>query len=142
RVICVKGSGWDLDTIEPDGHPAVRMKALEELRGLPRLSDEDMVNVLRTQMLDAAGPTPSVETLLHAFLPHAFIDHSHADAILSLTNQPDGAERIREALGNDVVIVPYVMPGFTLAKLAATMFEQKPAARGMVLLKHGLFTFA
>ena len=142
EALCVKGSGWDLDSIEPPGFPALDLAWLRRLRKLEALSDEEMVNQLRTHLFDAGAPNPSVETLLHAFLPHAFIDHTHADAILALTNQPDGAERIREALGNDVVIVPYVMPGFTLAKLAATMFEQKPAARGMVLLKHGLFTFA
>src|SRR6266436_6337880 len=92
--------------------------------------------------LDAKAPNPSVETLLHAFLPHTFIDHTHADAVLALTNQPDGAGLIREALGDRVVVVPYVMPGFRLAKLAAEMFEGKPDAEGMVLLKHGLFTFA
>src|SRR5581483_9923263 len=95
RVLCVKGSGWDLGSIEPEGHPAVRLEALERLRELPALSDEDMVNALRTQMLDASGPTPSVETLLHAFLPHAFIDHTHADAVLSIANQPDGERRVR-----------------------------------------------
>src|SRR2546421_1806808 len=83
----------------------------------------------------------SVETLLHAFLHHSFIDQSHADAVLALTNQPDGARLIREALGDRVVVVPYVMPGFRLAKLAAEMFEGKPDAEAMVLLKHGLFTF-
>src|SRR5918912_2636947 len=101
-----------------------------------------MVNQLRTHLFDASAPNPSVETLLHAFLPHVFIDHTHADAILALTNQPDGAQLIRQALGRSVVIVPYVMPGFRLAKLAAEMFEGTPAAHGMVLLKHGLFTFA
>ena len=101
-----------------------------------------MVNQLRTHLFDATAPNPSVETLLHAFLPHTFIDHTHADAILALTNQPDGAELIRQALGASVVVVPYVMPGFRLAKLAAEMFEGAPDAHGMVLLKHGLFTFA
>src|SRR5438045_5283612 len=101
-----------------------------------------MVKQLRTHLFDASAPNPSVETLLHAFLPHTFIDHTHADAILALTDQPDGARLIREALGDRMVVVPYVMPGFRLAKLAAEMFEGKPDADGMVLLKHGLFSFA
>src|SRR5205823_4653315 len=142
EALFVKGSGWDLDAIEPPGLPAVDLAHLRKLRALGELSDEEMVNQLRTHLFDASAPNPSVETLLHAFLPHTFIDHTHADAILALTNQPDGAELIGKALGKDVVIVPYVMPGFRLAKLAAEMFEGMPAANGMVLLKHGLFTFA
>ena len=142
EALCVKGSGWDLDSIEPQGFPAIDLSWLRRLRKLEALSDEEMVNQLRTHLFDAAAPNPSVETLLHAFLPHTFIDHTHADAILALTNQPDGARLIREALGDRVVVVPYVMPGFRLAKLAAEMFEGKPDADGMVLLKHGLFTFA
>src|SRR3954469_19984564 len=142
EALCVKGSGWDLDSIEPPGFPALDLGWLRRLRKLGALSDEEMVNQLRTHLFDASAPNPSVETLLHAFLPHTFIDHTHADAILALTNQPDGAELIRQALGASVVVVPYFMPGFRLAKLAAEMFEGMPDARGMVLLKHGLFTFA
>jgi len=141
RVICVKGSGWDLDTIEPSGHPAVRMEALEPLRALSSLSDEEMVNVLRTNMLDCSGPTPSVETLLHAFLPHAFIDHTHADAVLSITNRPDGEKRVRAWAGDRLGIVPYIMPGFALAKLAAEIYERNSQVEGLILLKHGIFTF-
>ena len=142
EALCVKGSGWDLDSIEPPGFPALDLAWLRRLRKLEALSDEEMVNQLRTHLFDASAPNPSVETLLHAFLPHAFIDHTHADAILALTNQPDGANMIEKALGDRLVVVPYVMPGFRLAKLAAEMFEGKPDAEGMVLLKHGLFTFA
>ncbi|HKC59182.1 MAG TPA: bifunctional aldolase/short-chain dehydrogenase [Myxococcales bacterium] len=142
EALCVKGSGWDLDSIEPPGFPALDLAWLRRLRKLETLSDEEMVNQLRTHLFDASAPNPSVETLLHAFLPHVFIDHTHADAILALTNQPDGAKLTREALGSEVVVVPYVMPGFRLAKLAAEMFEGMPGASGMVLLKHGLFTFA
>ena len=141
EALCIKGSGWDLDSIEPQGFPAIDLGWLRRLRKLEALSDEEMVNQLRTHLLDAKAPNPSVETLLHAFLPHTFIDHTHADAVLALTNQPDGARLIREALGDRVVVVPYVMPGFRLAKLAAEMFEGKPDAEAMVLLKHGLFTF-
>src|SRR5262249_23714849 len=141
RVICIKGSGWDLATIEPAGHPAVKMEPLERLRALARLSDEDMVNALRTNMLDAAGPTPSVETLLHAFLPHRFIDHTHADAVLSITNQPDAEKQARAWVGKRLGVVPYIMPGFALAKLAAEIYKRDPSVEGLVLVKHGIFTF-
>src|SRR5438132_9923403 len=140
--LCIKGSGWDLDSIEPQGFPAIDLGWLRRLRKLEALSDEEMVNQLRTHLFAATAPNPSVETLLHAFLPHTFIDHTHADAILALTNQPDGAELVRQALGASVVVVPYVMPGFRLAKLAAEMFEGMPDAHAIVLLTHGLFTFA
>ena len=141
-AICVKGSGWDLDSIEPAGLPAMRLEPLRALRRLDGLSDEEMVNQQRTNLFDSTSPNPSVETLLHAFLPHKFIDHTHADAILALTNQPDGEKIVREALGDKVAIVPYVMPGFALAKLAAEVFERDPRVEAMVLLKHGFFTFA
>ncbi len=141
EAICVKGSGWDLDSIEPRGLPAMHLAGLRRLRGLRGLSDEEMVNQQRTHLFDSTSPNPSVETLLHAFLPHRFIDHTHADAILALTNQPDGERLVREVLGDDVILVPYVMPGFALAKLAGDLFDARPNARGMVLLKHGLFSF-
>ena len=89
-VLCVKGSGWDMGTIEAPGLPAVRLNPLRELQGLQALSDEDMVNVQRANLLDSKSPNPSVETLLHAFLPHKFIDHTHSNAVLALTDQPDG----------------------------------------------------
>jgi rhamnose utilization protein RhaD (predicted bifunctional aldolase and dehydrogenase) len=140
-VLCVKGSGWDLDTLEPRGLPAVRMDSLVRLRERDALSDEDMVNAQRTRLLDASAPNPSVETLLHAFLPATFIDHSHADAVLALANQPNSAELCREVFGDTLAIVPYVMPGFALAKLAAEVAAAHPSAHGLVLLNHGLFTY-
>ncbi|TMA77978.1 MAG: bifunctional aldolase/short-chain dehydrogenase, partial [Deltaproteobacteria bacterium] len=144
EALFVKGSGWDLDTIEPPGLPAVDLAHLRRLRGLAELSDEEMVNQLRTHLFDAGAPNPSVETLLHAFLPHRFIDHTHADIALVLTNQPpDECEAmVRDAFGPRWAVVPYVMPGFALAKLAAEVFERDPAVEGLVLLNHGLFTFA
>src|SRR5476651_1074492 len=93
EVICIKGSGWDMGNIEPAGMPAVRLEPLRKLRQLEKLSDEDMVNFQRINLLDSGSPNPSVETLLHAFLPHKFIDHTHATAVLSLADQPDAAER-------------------------------------------------
>lgn len=140
-VLCVKGSGWDLDTLEPRGLPAVRLDSLARLRERDALSDEDMVNAQRTRLLDASAPNPSVETLLHAFLPATFIDHSHADAVLAIANQPDSAELCREVFGDTLAIVPYVMPGFALAKLAADVAAAHPQAEGLVLLNHGLFTY-
>ncbi|HEX2676888.1 MAG TPA: class II aldolase/adducin family protein, partial [Polyangiales bacterium] len=140
-VLCVKGSGADLSNVEPEGLPAVRLLPLLALRKLAKLSDEDMVNAQRTRMLDASGPNPSVETLLHAFLPHKFIDHSHADAILSLVDQPEGEKICRERYGDRFGIVPYIMPGFALAKSAAEIYERDPEVEGLLLLQHGLFTF-
>src|SRR5437762_12871391 len=103
-----------------------------------------MVNQLRTHLFDAGAPNPSVETLLHAFLPNRINDHTHADVALVVTNQPRGetAAMVREAFGPRWAIVPYVMPGFALAKLAAEVYERDPSAEGLVLMNHGLFTFA
>jgi rhamnose utilization protein RhaD (predicted bifunctional aldolase and dehydrogenase)/NAD(P)-dependent dehydrogenase (short-subunit alcohol dehydrogenase family) len=140
-VLCVKGSGWDLGEIEPAGLPAVRLDTLAALRRLAALSDEDMVNAQRTRLLDASAPNPSVETLLHAFLPAKYIDHSHADAILALVDQPEAAAICEEVFGARLALVPYVMPGFALAKLAAEIAEQHPEAEGLLLLQHGLFTW-
>ena len=140
-VLYVKGSGWDLDTLEPPGLPGVLLDHLQKLRSLDRLSDEEMVNEQRTHLLDASSPNPSVETLLHAFLPHKFIDHSHADASLIIANQP-GAEKIcQEIYGDRIGIVSYIMPGFALAKASAKMYEKNPHVEGLMLINHGLFTF-
>lgn len=141
EVIYMKGSGWDLSTIEPAGHPAIELAKLTQLRKLDKLSDEEMVNQLRIHLLDSSSPNPSVETLLHAFLPHKFIDHTHADAVLAITNQVDGEQKVRDWAQTKLGIVPYIMPGFALAKLAATMYEKNPEVEGLVLLKHGIFTF-
>ena len=140
-VICVKGSGWDLAAIEPPGLPAMRMEPLQEVRKRNTLSDEDMVTFQRSNLLDPASPNPSVEALLHAFLPYKFIDHSHAIAILSLTNQDHGEEICKTLYGDRIAIVPYVMPGFDLARLTADISEKNPDVEGLVLIKHGLFTF-
>ena len=144
-VIHVKGSGWDLATIEPPGHPAVRMAALQHLLDLPAMTDEQMVNEMRLALLDAGAPTPSVETLLHAALPARFIDHTHADAILAIADQVEGASICREVFGERLLWVPYVMPGFGLAKACKKAWESALAADRsptvMVLERHGIFTF-
>ncbi len=140
-VLCVKGSGWDMAEIEPAGLPAVRLAPIVELRDLAKLSDEDMVNIQRCNLLDASAPNPSVETLLHAFLPHKFIDHTHAIAVLAVSDQPNGNDLCRELYGKRMGHVPYIMPGFLLAKRAAEVFEQDPSVEGLILEKHGIFTF-
>jgi rhamnose utilization protein RhaD (predicted bifunctional aldolase and dehydrogenase)/NAD(P)-dependent dehydrogenase (short-subunit alcohol dehydrogenase family) len=141
EVLCVKGSGWDLGDIEPEGLPAVRMAQLSAVRGRDTLSDEDMVAFQRSNLIDPASPNPSVETLLHAYLPHKFVDHSHSTAILSLVDQADGAALARAVYGDRVAIVPYVMAGFQLAKATADAYDANPDVEAIVLLKHGLFTF-
>lgn len=141
EVLCVKGSGWDLSVIEPPGHPAVRLEPLRRLRSLDALSDEAMVNAQRQNLLDVSAPNPSVETLLHAFMPDKFIDHTHSSAILALANQPNATDLFADLFGDRVACAPYVMPGFALAKLAADIRDRHPKAEGVVLLKHGMFSF-
>lgn len=143
-VLYVKGSGWDLETIQEAGFTPVRLDYLVGLSRLERLSDTDMVNELLAQRLDAAAPAPSVEAILHAILPFRYVDHTHADAVLSLTNTADGRKRIEDLYGEDAVIVPYVMPGFDLAKLCAREYPRQSHARtrGMILMNHGVFSFA
>ena len=141
KVLCVKGSGWDLGDIEPPGLPACRLEPLLELRRLNSLSDEAMVSAQRTSLMDPAAPNPSVEALLHAWVSPRFVDHSHSNAILALADQSDGEARCRDLFGDRLSIAPYCMPGFALAQLAANTFDARPDAEGMVLLKHGLFTW-
>jgi rhamnose utilization protein RhaD (predicted bifunctional aldolase and dehydrogenase) len=126
-VLCVKGSGWDMGAIEPAGLPAVRLTPLLKLRARKTLSDEEMVRLQRANLIDPAAPNPSVETLLHAFIPHKFIDHTHSTAVLALTDQPDGEALCREVYGARVGYVPYLMPGFGLAKAAAEVFDADPS---------------
>ncbi len=142
RALFVKGSGWDLDTLEPPGLPGVKLDPLLKLRNLKSLSDEDMVNEQRINLLNASSPNPSVETLLHAFLPHKFIDHSHADSSLVIANQPNVEAICKEIYGEDYGLVSYIMPGFLLAKAAAEAYEKNPNVKGLILVNHGLFTFA
>jgi rhamnose utilization protein RhaD (predicted bifunctional aldolase and dehydrogenase)/NAD(P)-dependent dehydrogenase (short-subunit alcohol dehydrogenase family) len=141
EVLCVKGSGWDLGDIEPEGLPAVRMEALLALRRLNTLSDEGMVEAQRTALMVSAAPNPSVETLLHAWVPEKFVDHTHANAVLAITDQPDGEALCREIYGDRLAIAPYVMPGFSLAHQVAQVYKAHPGAEGVVLLRHGIFTW-
>ena len=141
KVLHVKGSGWDLGDIEPEGLPACRLEPLLELRALNSLSDEAMVAAQRTSLMDPAAPNPSVEALLHAWVRPRYVDHSHSNAILALADQPHGEDLCGELFGGRLSIAPYRMPGFALAQLAAGAFDAAPDADGMVLLKHGLFTW-
>jgi rhamnose utilization protein RhaD (predicted bifunctional aldolase and dehydrogenase)/NAD(P)-dependent dehydrogenase (short-subunit alcohol dehydrogenase family) len=142
EAIYVKASGFDMATIEPGAHPALDLAALVRLRRLEALDDETMVNEVRRALFDARSPTPSIETLVHAFLPAAFVDHTHADAILTLTNQRDGLALVQEAFRDSAAVIPYVEPGFQLARAVAAAAASKPAARAIVLMKHGLITWA
>ena len=141
EVMWVKGSGWDLATIEAQGLPALDLEALRALRALDDMTDEEMVREVKRCMLDGSGPTPSIETLLHAFLPYAFIDHSHANAILAISNRDNGEELCRELYADRVVYLPWIMPGFPLAKAVADACDEHPEAIGALLHKHGLFTW-
>jgi rhamnose utilization protein RhaD (predicted bifunctional aldolase and dehydrogenase)/NAD(P)-dependent dehydrogenase (short-subunit alcohol dehydrogenase family) len=140
-VLCVKGSGWDMGTIEPAGLPAVKLAPLLKARALDALSDEDMVALQRGNLIDPGAPNPSVETLLHAFLPHRFVDHTHSTAILALVDQDESRQICEEVYGKRLGFVPYIMPGFALAKAAAEVFDADPTVEGLILDKHGIFTF-
>jgi rhamnose utilization protein RhaD (predicted bifunctional aldolase and dehydrogenase)/NAD(P)-dependent dehydrogenase (short-subunit alcohol dehydrogenase family) len=142
-ILYVKGSGGDLAKIDEAGFSPVRMDHLLALAKLPALSDPQMVNELRTHMTRASAPTPSVEAILHALLPFKFVDHTHADAIVTLTNSPGGAARIREVFGDTLVVIPYVMPGFDLARACAERYAAAATPRtvGMILMSHGIFSF-
>ncbi len=141
QVLCVKGSGGDMAAIEPAGFPAVRLSRLRKLRTRDALSDEEMVKLQRENLLDPAAPIPSVEMFLHVFLPHKFVDHTHSTAVLSLIDQPDGEALAADVFDGRVGIVPYLMPGFALAKKAAAVSEATPKLEGLILHKHGIVTF-
>jgi len=142
-TLFVKGSGSDLATIEAKGFVAVRLDAMLKLSRLEKLSDIDMARELKLASLDPNAPAPSVEAILHALISRRFVDHTHADAIVALTNTASGEARIRELFGDEVIVLPYVMPGFDLAKLCAEVFPKQATSRtiGMVLMNHGIFTF-
>ncbi|HVQ60922.1 MAG TPA: bifunctional aldolase/short-chain dehydrogenase [Burkholderiales bacterium] len=142
-ILYVKGSGWDLETIEPQGFSPVRLAHVLQLAELPSLSDPEMVNQLVTHMLKASAPAPSIETILHGLMPQKFVDHTHADAVLSVTNTRDGEQRIREIYGKRCIVIPYLIPGFDLAQFCAKEFKRQgnAATVGMVLLNHGIFSF-
>ena len=141
-IIHVKGSGWDLGDIEAPGLPAMRLAPLLETLSVPHMSDEEMVALLRAHLLDSSAPTPSVEALLHAYMPHTFVDHSHAVPILVLADQDDMEATVADIFGGRVGFVPYVMPGYALSHACNEAFSRNPNVEGLWLEKHGLFTFA
>jgi rhamnose utilization protein RhaD (predicted bifunctional aldolase and dehydrogenase) len=136
-VLRVKGSGTDLKTIGADGFPGLFLDELLPLRERAAMTDEEMVAYLAHCMVEPGSRRPSIETLLHAFLPARHVDHVHADAICALTNTPDAERHVREALGPDVALVPYIRPGFDLSRQVADL----AGARAVVLDKHGLVTW-
>ena len=140
-VLRIKASGADMATIEAEGFPAVRLAALRGLRAIDALDDEALLGVERASLIDPAAPNPSVESMLHAFLPHKFVDHTHARAVLSVIDQPNGEERCAELYAGRLAFVPYRMPGFGLAKQAIEIFERTKPGDGLVLGKHGIVTF-
>ena len=141
-VLCVKASGADMAAVEPADLPALDIDQLRRLRSLDRLAEADMRGAQRACLLDGGANDPSVETLLHAFLPHKFIAHCHANAVLSVTNQPDGATRAATLFAKQAAVVPYTMSGLELAQRAAEAFEAAPDSIGLVLMHHGLVSFA
>ncbi len=140
-VLCVKGSGWDMAEIEPAGLPAVKLNPLLALKNKKYLSDEDMVAYQKRNLIDIKSPNPSVETFLHAFLPFKFVDHTHSDAIMDVTNRPNGKDLCKKIFGSKVSIVPYVMPGFGLAQKINEVYDKNPNINCLILLNHGIFTF-
>jgi rhamnose utilization protein RhaD (predicted bifunctional aldolase and dehydrogenase)/NAD(P)-dependent dehydrogenase (short-subunit alcohol dehydrogenase family) len=140
-VLRVKASGADMATLGPDGLPAVRLLPLRKLRALDRIEDEELVGIERASLIDPAAPNPSVEVMLHAFMPHKFVDHTHATAVLSVIDQPEGDKRCAEVFAGRLAFVPYLKPGFGLAKKAIEVFEGAPACEGLILSKHGIVTF-
>ncbi len=142
-ILYVKGSGWDLATIEAEGFAPVKMEMLLRMAELKELSDPDMVKYQRLAMTNPSAPNPSVEAILHAIIPFKFVDHTHTDAVVTITNTEGGEEKIKELYGDKVLIIPYIMPGFVLAKLIYDMTRDVDWSEleGMVLMNHGLFTF-
>ena len=142
KVLCVKGSGWDMANIEPAGLPAVKLEPLLALKNKKYLSDEDMVSYQKRNLINIKSPNPSVETFLHAFLPFKYVDHTHADAVLNVTNRPGGLNFCKKVFGNKVSIVPYVMPGFMLSKKIHEIYSKNTNINCLILMNHGIFTFS
>lgn len=142
EILYVKGSGWDLATIEAEGFAPVKLDILKEMATLDKLSDTDMVSQQKEAMIDKSAPNPSVEAILHAIIPFKYVDHTHSDAVVTISNSENGLEHINEVYPNYLVI-PYVMPGFILAQ--KIYHELKDIdwdkCEGIILHNHGIFTF-
>ena len=141
RVIYVKGSGWDMSNLTHKGMPGLNINPLLKTLSLNKLNDDNMVNYLRSNLIDSNAPNPSVETLLHAYLPHKYVDHTHSNAFLSLVNLENSKQLCQKLFKQKLGIVPYVMPGFELAKLCHKIYNNNTKIEGLVLLNHGIFTF-
>ncbi|NQU49691.1 MAG: bifunctional aldolase/short-chain dehydrogenase [Planctomycetes bacterium] len=142
-LLYIKGSGWDLATIEEQGFAPVKMDALLKMVQLEHLSDAEMVFLQRASMKNPFAPNPSVEALLHALIPLNYVDHTHADAVVTITNTAAGAKHLQQIYGDRVLVIPYVMPGFLLAKevYKRTRTVDWTKLHGMILMNHGVFTF-
>jgi len=142
-ILYVKGSGWDLKTIEAAGFSPSRLGVLKRLGELPTMTDTDMTRELKASMTNPGAPAPSVEAILHALVPLKFVDHTHTDAVVAISNTEKGEELLAQIYGPTVLILPYVMPGFILAKQVyeATRNTDWNELEGIILLHHGLFTF-
>ncbi|MFV2038077.1 MAG: class II aldolase/adducin family protein, partial [Paracoccaceae bacterium] len=140
-VLHIKASGYDLAQLSAQGMPAVRLDGLLALRALERLEDADMVNAVRQNLMNSDAPNPSIEILLHAYLPHPFVNHTHATAMLALANLPGAEAAVQEIFGDTVACVPFHKPGFALARAAAEIYEANPDVGGLLLLNHGHFAF-
>lgn len=142
EILLVKGSGWDLVSIKAEGFAPVKMATLLEMAKLETLSDSDMVSGQKNAMIDKSAPNPSVEAILHAIIPFKVVDHTHADAIVTISNSQSGIENIKKLFPN-FLIVPYVMPGFILAKTINDMIQDLDWSKceGIILHNHGIFTF-
>ena len=143
-TLFVKGSGWDLATIERQGFVPVRLADLVRLVERPSLSDSELMRAQRSALLDPGAPDPSIEAVLHAIIPFAYVDHTHADAVVAITNTPQGLDASREVFGPRLLLVPYVMPGFQLAQTVREMTRSIDWAEcdGLILMSHGILTWA
>ncbi len=143
-TLFIKGSGWDLKTIESPGLPATNLETLQRLATLQTMTDTEMARELKLALLDPASPSPSVEAILHAIIPLRFVDHTHADAVVTISNSPQGRQRLQQLYGDEVLILPYIMPGFILARQVyeATQGIDWSTLKGIVLEHHGIFSFA
>ncbi len=142
EILYVKGSGWDLVSIEKEGFAPVELTMLQDMAKVEELSDSEMVSAQREAMIDKSAPNPSVEAILHAIIPFKFVDHTHADAVVTISNSFNGIENIKEIYPN-FLVVPYVMPGFILAHTIYEMIQglDWESCEGIILLNHGIFTF-
>ena len=141
KVIYVKGSGWDMSNLTHEGMPGLNISPLLKTLSLKKLNDKNMVNFLRSNLINSNAPNPSVESLLHAYLPHKCVDHTHSNAFLSLVNLKNSKEICKKLFHNKLSLVPYVMPGFDLAKLCHKIYQSNRSVEGLILLNHGIFTF-